>query len=260
MYEPRTYRNFYNTERFTPFTVQFRDTDLWIGVDRQSFVPEMALFARNETVKLRHELENYLLTDPWFGRTLEPVEPKPGAPRSAWLLADAGARSATGPMAAVAGLFAWHVGEKIRQNFSVKELVIENGGDMYLLLQNDLAVTVFAGSSPLSEKMAVVVPAGTTPCGVCTSSGTVGHSFSFGKADAVMVACQSPLMADALATALANRVKSPADVQDVLTFSEEYPEIESLVVICRDKLGIRGSFAVKFVQAAAKTKSSEEDD
>jgi ApbE superfamily uncharacterized protein (UPF0280 family) len=150
-------------------------------------------------------------------------------------------------MAAVAGMFALHVGEKIRRKFHVQELVVENGGDFYIYVKDDLLITIYAGESPLSEKIAVIVPAHETPCGVCTSSGTVGPSLSFGNADAVMVACYSPVLADAWATSLANRVKSPDDIEGVLTFSEHYPEILSLVIICDDKTGIRGNFEVRFI-------------
>ena len=46
------------------------------------------------------------------------------------------------------------------------------------------------------------------PMGICTSSGTVGHSLSFGKADAVCVKAKSVSLADAAATAIGNMVKS----------------------------------------------------
>ena len=148
-------------------------------------------------------------------------------------------------------MFAGDVGEKIRQKFQVGEVIVENGGDYYIRLKEDLLITIYAGNSPLSEKIAFIIPARETPCGVCTSSGTVGPSLSFGKADAVMVACYSPVLADAWATALANRVKTPADIEDVLTFSEQFPEILSLVMICGDKTGFRGKFEVRFVNTYA---------
>jgi ApbE superfamily uncharacterized protein (UPF0280 family) len=66
-----------------------------------------------------------------------------------------------------------------------------------------------------------------------------------------MVACYSPVLADGWATALANRVKSPADIEMVLKYSEQFPEILSLVIICADKTGIRGNFEVRFVHSLA---------
>jgi uncharacterized protein len=247
VYKPRIYRQTFNPDRFASFTVQYLETDLWIGVDHPSFHKEIAELAQMEIKKLRIEIEHYIQINPTFKSSLDPVKSKADAPDSVLMMCNAGFRTQTGPMAAVAGMFALHVGEEIRKKFHVQELVVENGGDYFIFLKNDLLVTIYAGDSPLSEKIAVIVPAHDTPCGICTSSGTVGPSLSFGNADAVMVACYSPVLADAWATSLANRVKSPGDIESVLTFSEHYPEILSLVIICEDKTGIRGNFEVRFI-------------
>lgn len=251
VYQPRTYRQDLNPERFAEFTLQYLDTDLWIGVDHGSFRKEIAETALREVVSLRTGLDRYIHRQPLFRTSLVPVNPldHPFAPVTA--MAEAGIRTGTGPMSSVAGMFARQVGERIRKKFRVKELVVENGGDCYIFIKEDLLFTIYAGDSPLSEKIAVIVPANETPCGVCTSSGTVGPSFSFGKADAVTVSCYSPLLADAWATALGNRVRSPGDIESVLTFSEKIPEILSLVIICGDKTGIRGKFEVRFIHTSA---------
>lgn len=249
--QPRSYRQQFNPARFASFTVQYLETDLWIGVDHASFRKEIAEVALHEVMDLRTRLDSYIHEHPAFGASLEPLKLFPGAPQEAREMAAAGTRSGTGPMAAVAGLFALSIAEKIRKRFPLKELIVENGGDYFLLLKEDLLMTIYAGHSPLSEKIGILIPAGETPCGVCTSSGTVGPSFSFGKADAVMVACSSPVLADAWATSLANRVKTPADIEPVLKYSEQFPEIRSLVIICEDKTGIRGNFEVRFVHSSA---------
>jgi uncharacterized protein len=251
LYQPRTYRQTFNPERFASFTVQYRETDLWIGVDHASFHKEIAELAQKEVVKVRKQMEEYIHHHPTFKTSLKPVDPAPDVPETIQSMFVSGFRTHTGPMASVAGMFAHQVGEKIRHHFKVKELVIENGGDYYISLKEDLLMTVYAGTSPLSEKIGVIVPSKETPCGICTSSSTVGPSLSFGKADAVMVACYSPVLADGWATALANRVKSPADIEAVLKYSEQFPEILSLVIICADKTGIRGNFEVRFVQSLA---------
>jgi len=244
----RFYRNAFNTVRFASFTLQYRDSDLWIGVDHGSFSPKMAELLLSEVVELWQCLEGYIQNHPDFKTSHTPVALLENAPEAAILMAEAGLRAGTGPMAAVAGFFAWHSGEILRHKFGAKEIVVENGGDFYLYLEKDLTMTIYAGKSPLSDRIAVVIPASSTPCGVCTSSGTVGHSFSYGRADAVMIACKSPLLADAWATSLANRIKSPGDIAHLLNLSEEYPEIESIIAICEDKVGIRGNFDTKFVK------------
>jgi len=250
-FQPRTYRQQFNPARFASFTMQYLETDLWVGVDHPSFRKEIAELAQKEVVHLRKQLDLYISVHPEFLTSLTPVSPLPEVPYSIKEMTASGFRTHTGPMASVAGMFARQIGDKIRTLFKVQELVVENGGDYYLSLKEDLLMTIYAGFSPLSEKIGVIVPAKESPCGICTSSGTVGPSLSFGKADAVMVACYSPTLADGWATALANRVKSPADVQKVLTYSEQFPEILSLIIICEDKTGIRGNFEVRFVHNSA---------
>lgn len=248
MFQPRTYRKHFNNERFQSFVVEYKETDLWIGVDPPSFNEKMKELALKKVIQLWKKFEAYFIEEPEFQKTLNPFKPGKSAPVEAVEMANSATKAGIGPMSAVAGLFAQEVGHEIIQNFYVNELVIENGGDFYLILKKDLLLSVYAGDSPLSEKIGVVVPYIQTPMGICTSAGTVGHSLNFGKADAVMVACKSTTLADSLATAIGNMVKSPGNVEEVLTISEQYYEILSLVIICEDKLGIRGNFEVKFLK------------
>ncbi len=163
-------------------------------------------------------------------------------------MAGAAGKAGIGPMATVAGLFAREVAEEIIRNFSVDEMVIENGGDIFALLKSELTLSVFAGDSPLSQRIGLVVPAAVNKVGICTSAGTVGPSLSFGKADAVVVVCRDILLADAFATAYGNKVKSPNDVEKVINQAEKFPEILSLLIICEDKIGIRGEFEIKILK------------
>jgi hypothetical protein len=248
MIEARTYRNQFSSQRFRSFVVNYKDSDVWIGVDPASFNTSMEKLAFETTKTLRHQLENYLLIDPEFGRTLIPYNAKPGAPEIVNILAAAGAKAGVGPMAAVAGAFSEGIGKTLLRAYQLNELVVENGGDIFLKLDKSLVLSVFAGTSVLSGKTGIEIPAQETPIGVCTSAGTVGPSLSFGKADAVMVACKSTAIADAFATAMANRIKTPADVQTIAEASEQFPEVLSLAAICQDKLGIRSNFEMKLIR------------
>lgn len=64
----------------------------------------------------------------------------------------------------------------------------------------------FAGESSLSMQVGVKLAAQTMSVAVCISSGTVGHSLSFGLADSVTVIVGSTALADAAATCLGNEV------------------------------------------------------
>ncbi len=248
MFVERTYRNQFNSERFTSFEVKHLETDLWIGIDPTSFKKEMQELALKKIKALREKMDVYIKTEPFFQKTLKPFQPAENAPSEAKEMAAAAEIAGIGPMSAVAGLFAREVGEEILQNFSVEEMVIENGGDIYVLLKHELVLSVFAGESPLSERIGLAIPEGLGKFGICTSAGTVGPSFSAGKADAVVVICEDILLADAFATAFGNWVKSPKDVEKVINKAEKFPEILALLIICEDKIGIRGDFELRLLK------------
>lgn len=247
-YEQRFYRNKFNTTRFKGIEIKHLETDLWIGVDPESFKPEMQEVALATVKELRQKLDDYMKTEPEFAKTLKPFQPKESAPIEAKQIALAAGKAGIGPMASVAGLFAREAGEAISQNFSVKELVIENGGDIFAQLKNELVLSVFAGDSPLSEKIGLKITPETSPLGICTSAGTVGPSLSFGNSDAVMVVAKNVLVADAFATAFGNKIKSPDDVEKVINEANIHPEILSLLIICEDKIGIWGEFEIKILK------------
>ncbi len=247
-FEKRTYRSQFNTSRFTGFEIKYLETDLWIGVDPESFLPEIKEVAQNKIKELRRKLDEYIQTEPFFKKSLKPFQPGEEAPAEASEMAAAAGKAGIGPMSTVAGLFAREIGHEIIQNFSVNELVIENGGDIFAFLNKELVLSVFAGDSILSERIGLNVTPKISPLGICTSAGTVGPSLSYGKADAVVVVAEDALIADAFATAFGNKVKSPDDVEKVIKQAEKYPEILSLLIICEDKIGVRGDYEIQLLK------------
>jgi ApbE superfamily uncharacterized protein (UPF0280 family) len=247
-YEKRTYRTQFNSARFKSFEVKYLETDLWIGINTSSYKEEMKANALDKVKELRTKLDAYILEEPFFKKSLKPFNPSETAPPEAKEMAAAAEKAGVGPMAAVAGLFAREVGETLLQNFLIEEMVIENGGDIFVQLKNELVMSVFAGESPLSERIGLVIPAEKGKLGICTSAGTVGPSLSFGKADAVVVICEDAALADAFATAFGNKVKSPNDVEKVIKLSEKYPEILSMLIVCEDKIGIRGEYEMRILK------------
>jgi hypothetical protein len=141
-------------------------------------------------------------------------------------------------MAAVAGAIAEQVGRELKV-FS-KEIIVENGGDIYLALESPAVVGLFAGPSPLNMRFGIRVQPEATPCGICTSSGTVGPSLSFGLADAVTVWASSTALADAAATFLGNLVCSPQDIESALDRAQGIPGIHAVVVIAGGRIGTWG--------------------
>ena len=110
-------------------------------------------------------------------------------------------------MAAVAGVIAETVGrELLRQGHA--EVIVENGGDIFLARTQPSVVAVQAGASRLSGRLGISLQPEQMPCGLCCSSGTVGHSLSFGRADAAAVLAASAAVPMPLPPVLAMRSKA----------------------------------------------------
>ena len=147
-----------------------------------------------------------------------------------------------GPMAAVAGAIAELVGRELLR-FS-PEVIVENGGDIFLCSSQRRRVGIFAGPSPFSNRIAIEVESAGKPLGVCTSAGTVGHSISFGRADAACVISRDAALADAAATAVGNLVQSEEDIPRAIEFARSVEGVIGAVVIKGKHMGAWGEIEV----------------
>lgn len=237
----RFYRDLHS-KALDNFVVSVNETDLWIGV--KPYRVGMEKFALDCVKALRFDLENYITKNPSFMFSLVPVEFDESAPEIAKKMMEASKMAMVGPMAAVAGAIAQEVGFRLLKEYGADDVIVENGGDIFLSAKHSLDVAIYAGNSPLSMKLALEVSPEYLPCGICTSSGTVGHSLSFGKADAVVVGHRDVAIADAFATKLANRVRVKADIQDVLRLCHKY-DLLSVAIVKDDAFGLAGHFKLK---------------
>jgi ApbE superfamily uncharacterized protein (UPF0280 family) len=121
-----------------------------------------------------------------------------------------------------------------------KEIIIENGGDLFLVTGCERKVLIYAGDSPFSNRLALLVPGDYQPWGICASSGTVGPALSFGRADAVVIVARDALLADAAATAVANQVTTAAEIEKGIETAMAIPGVEGVVIIIGDKMGAYG--------------------
>lgn len=238
MYQPRTYRHWVQGQGLVSFHVVVKETDLYIRASSDLKIEE----ARNLVLKYRRILEEYIERHPSFATSLEPLTVDEDAPAIIGEMANASAKVDVGPMAAVAGAIAQFVGEELLSHSS--EVIIENGGDIYLKSLKDRTVAIYAGGSPLSGKIGLEIKAAETPLSICTSSGTLGHSLSLGKADAVVVASKSATLADAAATAIGNIIIRPDDIAAGIEFAKHIEGLLGVVIIKDDKIGIWGNLTI----------------
>ena len=158
------------SDRFRYFTVQYMETDLWIGVDKESYAETIPGFIYNQIVQLRNEFNNYYRTDPGFFTSMKPVIPAKAENDYFSRMCVASLQTGVGPMAGIAGLFAEETGKRLLEKFNIRELVVENGGDCFVSVQEPLIVHIFAGESPLSEKVGIIINKSSSSLGICTSS------------------------------------------------------------------------------------------
>jgi len=233
MYEERTYRGIVGASGLVTFTVVVKETDLFILADT-----DLSTLAKEVVLRERHRLEGYIGRHPEFLGSLVPVVPAPGAPDIVIRMTRAARAAGVGPMAAVAGAFSEVVGEALCAESG--QVIVENGGDIYIRSDVKRTVAVYAGDSPLSGKVGIAVQPEDTPIGVCTSSGRVGHSLSLGRSHAACIVSASTPLADAAATAVGNIVRGPSDIDRAVEFAKGISGVSGALVIADDKLGAWG--------------------
>jgi uncharacterized protein len=183
-------------------------------------------------------LEAYIAAHPEFLTTLAPWPEDPFAPPVVREMIAAAKAAGVGPMAAVAGALAERVGRALAPLSD--EIIVENGGDLFLKVASPAIISLFAGQSPLSHRVGLKIAPELSPLGVCTSSGTVGPSLSFGRADAACILAPNAALADAAASGLGNRVADAGALASALEWAVSVPGLLGAVVIVGDKLGAWG--------------------
>ena len=227
----RTYRRMHGGEGLCFYRVAVEQSDLSIGTLKPR--PDIARRALEEA---RGQVKKAIVRNPLFLTTLSPLPTDPeDGPVARWMR-QAGQRADVGPMAAVAGAVARFVGEALSR--SMAEVVVENGGDLFLRCTRQRVIAVYAGDSPLSNRIGLIMPPGCW--GVCTSAGRVGPSLSLGRADAAVVISADSALADAAATALGNRVQKADDLSTAVEHTLKIPSVLGALAIYDEQLAAGG--------------------
>lgn len=236
----RTYRSFVTDRIYSRYTVKISETDLYILTDS-----DLRETAYHSAMGYRAQIEEYIRYHPEFQTSLIPLPVDNLAPDIVKDMLEAAKTADVGPMASVAGAIAEHVGNDLLAYSS--NVIVENGGDIYLNIKDDISIGIFAGDSPLSGRIALRAFAAETPMGICTSSGTVGHSLSFGIADAVCIKSRSAALADAAATSVGNLIKRKSDVRKGLERAMAIKGVLGVLIVTGDTLAIHGSMELRKV-------------
>lgn len=237
MYEKRTYRNLVKHSGLLKFNVMVKETDLQIQAKSDLYNE-----AKEAVIRYRSIIEQFISENPIFASTLSPFEFKGNAPPIINDMISSSLEAEVGPMACVAGTISEYVaGDLLKKS---DQVVIENGGDVFMKIDTEVTIGIFAGASPLSMRIGIKLPASRDRVAVCTSSGTVGHSLSFGNSDAVCVVSKSGALADAAATAIGNRVKTADDIEQAIDWGKNRKNVNGIVIIKNEKAGLWGDIEI----------------
>lgn len=214
---------------------QLKETIVTIVADQ-----EFHITTAKESIRHNREvLERFIAFDPFFRSTLEPYDCPENVPEVVKRMIAAGNSMGIGPMSAVAGTIAAMAVEAM-VDAGATFAIVDNGGDIALINDRPVTIGVYAGTSPVKD-LAFRLPCHDHITGICTSSGTVGPSISFGMADAAIIFSDDVALADAAATALGNATAVGKDaVEKAFDAVKPVPGIKGAMVIQGEYIGMWG--------------------
>jgi ApbE superfamily uncharacterized protein (UPF0280 family) len=230
-YQRRFYRDWVKNKDLHLAHIVTKETDLEILTDK----PIDKKFIAEKIHLYRWQIENYISRDPRFLTSLKPIPIELDASFIVKEMAQAAKKANVGPLATVAGAIAEFIGRDLLKS-GYRDVIIENGGDIFLKTRKARAIGIYAGKSRLWNNLSLKIKPENMPIGICTSSGKIGHSLSFGCADSVVILSKNASLADAVATATANLVRSKQDLQRALDFARLIRGVSGVVIILRNDL------------------------
>jgi uncharacterized protein len=234
----RFYRRRVRSGGLVNFEVAVKETDLFVSAESK-----LDKETRDLILDGRHQIESYINAHPEFLTTLKPYPADPYAPPLVREMIECTKEVGVGPMASVAGAMAQHVGRGLLE--ATPQVIVENGGDVFMKVNRAATIAVFAGDSPFSGKVGITVSPEEMPLGVCSSSGTVGHSYSTGTADVGCVLASSAAFADGAATALCNMIRSQKDFIRIGPWAEKTKGVLGVLVILGGKMATWGKIELE---------------
>ena len=192
---------------------------------------------KNFIYQIRGDLKAYINHNQDFLLSLEPVKIDDDVPFIIQKMHESSCLSDVGPMACVAGTISELSLDYLISKNS-KYSLVENGGDIALINNQKVLCGIYSGNKILGNNIAFEIKKRDKPLGICTSSGKIGHSISFGLSDSVTVISKSPSLSDGLATRIANDVNGESS-EDKLTngleTADSYKKLFDSVLIISDK-------------------------
>jgi len=233
MFQKRLYRSRVKNHEFKKIELKFFESNLLLCSEKN-----IKKRAEKELRFFHEQIRKYIEKNREFETALTPLGDDKSAPPIIRQMIRASRKAGVGPMATVAGAIAQFLGRRLLG--VTDQIIVENGGDIYISVNSDTKVGVFAGIGNIYNNLAIELKAAETPCGICTSSGRFGHSLSFGSTYATIVLSRSALIADAFSTAIGNLVHTEHNIPAALKIAKNNRLIRGLLIITENKLTCYG--------------------
>jgi len=194
-------------EKLKKYHFSEKESDITIISESEKAI----LRAKQEFYYHRNILEKYVQKNNRFLTTFAPIKVK-SEYKIINLMVDVALTCDVGPMATVAGALADLMAEAMKfidniELAPVKNVLIENGGEIYIDTEHPMKIALYAGQNELNLNIGFLIEKKDCPIGIGTSSATIGHAISLGQADAVTIFAENATLADGAATKIANLVK-----------------------------------------------------
>ncbi len=231
----RDYRNLcQSSENEKSFQLLVQESDIRILTSEQD--PSLNSKMLETLHNLRADIKAWIALHPQFRTSLTPLKLEVQAPEIIKRMYLGAQKAKVGPFAAVAGTIA----QMLAKAHVCPNLIVENGGDIYMYSEKDRVVALLADPKS-SASIGLRFTVKDFPLALCASSATIGHSLSFGQGELAVVHSKDAALADAMATALGNKLKNANAVQSALDFGKNIQGIEGIFLQCGESIGIWGN-------------------
>lgn len=193
---------------------------------------------------IRRDLKDYILRNNDFLLSLNPIKiSDDGLSEIIFKMYTASNICDVGPMACVAGTISELSLDYLIRNNS-KYSIVENGGDISLINNKRTLCGIYSNNAILGNNIAFEIKPRRNPLAICTSSGKIGHSISFGQSDSVTVIGKSCSICDGLATKIANSVVGETSEDKVVNAVEcgerFYEFFDGVLIVCDGNVATLG--------------------
>ena len=188
----------------------------------------------------RFAIESKIAEDPFFGVTYDPYPPSSADHPLVVRMCQASVKAGVGPMAGVAGAVASYAAEKA-VDAGCGHVIIENGGDIALRISEDISIGIFADDEKFRD-LALSVHPSPGIRGICSSSGTVGPSVSFGRSGICTVLSDDVVLADCCATAFGNMIRdgTPEEMSSAAERTFSIDGVDGCICVCGGLISMCG--------------------